>query len=124
MDKAIGIASAAGSWVVRAGERQGQRLLQLGQDWLAKDNRQEDSTLPEKSGLRKGGTAEHHAPGMVVAEVQRLEELPSRKASDRLGKSITSKTGEDTAAVVSDSSKEGAEGAWRRGELDGNDRQR
>lgn len=121
VDKAIEAASAAGGWAVRTGERQGQRLLQLGRDWLATGKRQEGSTLPRQPGVGKGKTAEHHAAGIAVEEVQRQEEVPSAKASDSLGLG-TRKTGADP--VVGSDSKGSAEGAWRRGRLDGNDKQR
>lgn len=122
IDKAIETASAAGSWVVRTGERQGQRLLQLGRDWLAEENRQEGSTLPGEPGFREGKTAEPHAPGRAVAEVVPRQEklgVPSGKTSDSVGASVTSKTGEDaTTAEVGRDSNVSAEGAWRRGRLD------
>lgn len=124
VDKAIETASAAGSWVVKTGESQAKRLLQLGRDWLAEENRQEGAIHSEKSGLSKDEATEHHAPEKTVAEVWRQQErLPAGKSLDSVGPSSSS-TGEGTAVSTRSDGKGHTEGAWRRGRLDGNDNQR
>eukprot|EP00903_Cladosiphon_okamuranus_P016571 g15288.t1 len=117
IDKAIETASAAGSWVIKTGEIQGQRLLRLGRDWLAEQNRGEDGSaaVPGRFGSGKGEWAKRPAAEIAVAEVQRQEDPSSGKALDSVGTSTAKQTAGDTAAV-SDSS--GSEGAWRRGRLD------
>lgn len=101
-DKAMEAASAAGSWVVKNGERQGKRLFQLGRDWLADENRQESAIHSEESGLTEGegeGEAtEHHAAPEKNVETHRQEGLCAEKALDSVG-SNSSSTGGGTAAV-------------------------
>lgn len=126
VDKAIEAATAVGSWIVDTGERQGKRLLQLGRDLLADENR-EAAIHSEEFGLSegKGEATEHHAePEKTVAEVQRQEGLRPGKAVNTAGSSSGS-TGEGTAAASTTSDSDGrAEGAWRQGSLDGNMKQR
>eukprot|EP00752_Nemacystus_decipiens_P003078 g2852.t1 len=122
LDKAIETASAAGIWALRTGERQGQRLLQFGRDWLTKENRQEGPSLGGEAGFSKGETTVNRAPERANAETEQQGELPSGKSSDSIGVSVPSKTGGGTAEVSDSGGR--VEGAWRRGRLDGNDKDR
>lgn len=48
-DKVVNMASAAGYWAAKVGARQGKRILQVGQDWLA-GGRSEDTAQLENAG--------------------------------------------------------------------------
>lgn len=100
-DKAIEAASAAGSWVVENGERQGKRLWQLGRDWLADGNREESAIHSEESRLggSKGEVTEHHAAlEKNAVEIQTPEGLRAGKALDSVGSNSTSTGGGAAAA--------------------------
>lgn len=113
VEKTIAMASAAGRWVVTVGERQGKRLLQIGRDWLADEDR-EDGVQSGKARVGMGG----------------FEELASEKAGaevDGEGRSIGARynagqrsgKGEGSASEVADAKGQEAE-ASRRGSSDGN----
>ncbi len=119
LDRAAERAAAASSWIAATGERQGKRLLQIGRDWLTKDDRQEGSTDSGYYGLIDEG--ERRAPGMIAGEVQSQEEKPAGKTLDGVRPGNAAGAGDDK---VANNTKGSAEGAWRSGRLGGNDKQR
>lgn len=128
VEKAIGMASVAGSWAIEAGERHGKRLLQVGRDWLAGETRQDDAHL-EDATLGKGGS-EQHAREVVADAVTEHEGQPGlSKEQDSSSSGGSGRSGRDRspsgAGGADGSDTEGhVEEAWRRGSLDEPDKRR
>lgn len=122
VEKAIATASAVGSWVLENGERQGKLLLRRGRDWLDGRNRAEEEI---RSGESEGNNSkiERRATRVVVSEEPRQEERPAGKAPDLVRTSTGSDAGKGSSSAGNSNSKGSAEGAWRRGRLDNNDKQ-
>lgn len=128
VEKAIGMASVAGSWAIEAGERHRKRLLQVGRDWLAGETRQDDARL-EDATLVKGGS-EQHAREVVADAVAENEGQPDlSKERDSSSSGGSGGSGRDSSAPgaggAGGSDREGhVEEAWRRGSLDEPDKRR
>lgn len=126
VEKAIGLASAAGSWAIEAGERNGKRFLQIGREWLAGENRQDEA---RSGGAELGeGDSEQRARG-VVADVATEKEgrLGVSKEQDSSAGGSAGNALDRSASggggAGSDTEGHGEE-AWRRGSLDGQDKRR
>lgn len=120
VQKAVTLASAAGSWAMEAGERHGKRLLQFGRDWLAGETRQDEARL-EDAEIGKGDS-EQDAPGVVSGTANGKEgRLGVSKERDSSLGDRDSIAREGSASGVGGTGREiegHGEEAWRRGNLD------
>ena len=124
VEKAIGMASAAGSWAMEASDRHGKRLLQIGRDWLAGGTRQDEARL-EDAALGENG-AEQHARGVVADAVTEKEGQlrPSKEGDSSAGGSACSARQRSAPGGAGSDTERHGEEAWRRGSLDGQDKRR
>lgn len=120
VEKAIEMASVAGSWAIEAGQRNGKRLLQIGRAWVAGETRQDEARLEDV--VRGEGGPEQHEPEKVADAVAENEGQPGLSKqrdsrSDSSARSARERQASGAGGAGSDTEEHGEE-AWRRGTLD------
>lgn len=134
-DKVINMAAAAGYWAAKVGARQGKRILQVGQGWLAGDRSEHAAQLESagnSSGVDGSAMGDTEDGDSVASELngtrvdqQRQNQPLSSSTPPRARESSTQVVAEGSTTVAGGDAKRRSDKVWTsRESLDGDDEPR